>query len=112
MLMENRIVFSLCLITYILVVMKTLSLGIQKQDSLLVDIKHVIDITTDNLQILSVTNTPSEFKDILSPRKSSYAKNLHFISIISDFQAPRKNYDHTCYKLVSRIFIHVLPSPL
>ena len=38
-----------------------------------------------------MTNTPSEFKDRLSRRKSSYANNQHFINIISDLQAQRKN---------------------
>ena len=50
-----------------------------------------MDITTDTLQKLSMTNTPSEFKDRLSRRKSPYANNQHFINIISDFQAQRKN---------------------
>ena len=71
--------------------MNTLSLALQKQGILLVDIKHMVEITTDILQKLSVTNTPSEFTDILSPRKSSLANNQHFINIISDFQAQRKN---------------------
>ena len=91
MLKEHRIVFCLCLTIDILAVMNTLSLALQKQGSLLVDIKQMVEITTDTLQKLSVTNTPSEFTDILSPRKSSYANNQHFINIISDFQAQRKN---------------------
>ena len=91
MLMEHRIVFCLCLMTDILAVMNTLSLALQRQGSLLVNIKHVVDITTDTLQKLSVTNTPSEFMDILSPTKSSYTNNQHFINIISGFQAQRKN---------------------
>ena len=65
MLMEHRIVFCLCLMTDILAVMNTLSLVLQKQGGLLVDIKHMVDITTNNLQKLSVTNTSSEFTDIL-----------------------------------------------
>ena len=69
MLMEHCIVFCLCLMTDILAVMNTLSLALQRQGSLLVNIKHVVDITTDTLQKLSVTNTPSEFMDILSPKK-------------------------------------------
>ena len=79
MLMEHRIVFCLWLMTDILAVMITLSLALQKQGSLSVDIKHMVDITTNTLQKLSVTNTPSEFMDILSSRKSSYAKNQQFI---------------------------------
>ena len=63
MLMEHHIVFCLCLMTDILAVMNTLSLALQKQGSLLVDIKHMVDIKTDTLQKLSVTNTPSEFTD-------------------------------------------------
>ena len=69
MLMEHHIVFCLCLMTDILAVMNTLSLALQRQGSLLVNIKHVVDITTDTLQKLSVTNTPSEFMEILSPKK-------------------------------------------
>ena len=91
MLMEHRIVFCLCLMTDILAVMNTLSLALQRQGSLLVNIKHVVDITTETLQKLSVANTPSEFMDIPSPTKSSYANNQHFINIISGFQAQRKN---------------------
>ena len=91
MLMEHRIIFCLCLTTDILAVMNTLSLALQKQGSLLVDIKQMVEITTDTLRKLSMTNTPSEFTDILSPRKSSYTNNQHFINIISDFQAQRKN---------------------
>ena len=91
MLMEHHIVFCLCLMTDILAVMNTLSLALQKQVSFLVDIKAMVEITTDTLWKLSVTNTPSEFTDILSPRKSSYANKQHFINIISDFQAQRKN---------------------
>ena len=91
MLMEHRIVFCLCLMTDILAVMNTLSLALQKQGSLLVDIKQMVEITTDTLRKLLVTNTPSEFTDILSPRKSSYANNQHFINIISHYQAQRKN---------------------
>ena len=56
MLMEHRIVFCLCLMTEILAGMKTLFLAPQKQQgSLLVDIKHMVDITTDTLQKLPVT---------------------------------------------------------
>ena len=73
--------------TDILAVITILSLARQKQGNLLVDIKHMVDITTDTLLKLSVTNTPSELKDILSSRKSSYANNQHFINTISDFQA-------------------------
>ena len=51
--------------------MNTLSLALQKQGSLLVDIKHMVDITTDTLQKLSATNTSSEFKDICHPGKVS-----------------------------------------
>ena len=91
MLMKHRIVFCLYLTTDILAVMNTLFLALQKQGSLLVDIKQMVEITTDTLRKLLVTNTPSEFTDILSPRKSSYANNQHFINIISDFQAQRKN---------------------
>ena len=72
MLMEHRIVFCLCLMTEILAGMKTLFLAPQKQQgSLLVDIKHMVDITTDTLQKLSATNTSSEFKDICHPGKVS-----------------------------------------
>ena len=77
--------------TDILGIMNTLSLALQNQDRLLVDIKYRVEITTDTLQKLSVTNNPSEFTDILSPRKSSYATNPHFINIISNFQTQRKN---------------------
>ena len=91
MLMEHRFLFCLCLMTDILAVMNILSLALQKQRSLFVDVKHMVDITTDTFQKLSVTNTPSEFKDILSPRKSSYVNNRYFINIISDFQAQIKN---------------------
>ena len=54
MLMELHIIFCLCLMIDILVVMNTLSLALQKQGSLLVGIKHMVDITTDILQKLSV----------------------------------------------------------
>ena len=85
MLMEHRIVFCLHSMTDILAAMNTSSSALQKQGSLLVDIKHMVNIMTDTLQKLSVIYTPSEFKNILSPRKSSYANNQHFINIISNF---------------------------
>ena len=71
--------------TDILAVIKTLSLELQKKHSSLVDIKHMVEITTDTLQSLSMTIIPSEFLDILSPKKSCYALNQHCINIIFDF---------------------------
>ena len=67
--MEHRIVFCLCLMTDILAVMNTLSLALQKQGSLLVDIKHMVEITIDAPQKLLVTNTPSELQIYCHPGK-------------------------------------------
>ena len=87
---------------YMLAVMNTLSLALQKQGSLLVDIKYMVDITTNTLQKLSVTNTLSEFTDILSPRKSSYANNQHFITLLTNqHQQFLFTYCHSHYKKVN-----------
>ena len=71
------------MMTNILAVMNILSL-LQKQCNLLVDIKHMVDITTNTLKKLSVTNAPLECTYILSPRKSSYANNQHFITLLTN----------------------------
>ena len=76
--------------TDILAVINIFSLALQKQGSLLVDIKHMAETTIHTLQKVSVTNTPAEFTDIVSPRKSSYANYQQFIYIISNFKEQRK----------------------
>ena len=66
-------------------VTNTLSLALQKQHSSLVDNKHMVEITTHTLHSLSMTIIPSEFLDILSPKKSCCALNQHCMNIIFDF---------------------------
>ena len=53
-----------------LAVVKKLSLAIQKQTTLLIDIKHLVQITIKTWTKLSTANSPIDFSQILAPIKS------------------------------------------
>ena len=72
------------LITDILAVVNTLYLALQKQTALLIDIKHLVQITTETLTKLSTTNSPIDFGQILARRKSYYACFDDYKSIVAD----------------------------
>ena len=72
------------LITDILAVVNTLYLALQKQTALLIDIKHLVQITTETATKLSTTNSPIDFGQILARRKSYHACFVDYKSIVAD----------------------------
>ena len=57
----------------ILKLLNTLSLALQAQSALLVDIKHIIRITLERLQKLTGVATPNHFHGVLFPTNCFYA---------------------------------------
>ena len=91
MLMSHKLLFCICLMTDILAILNTLSLALQKQGVLLVDINSFLNITLEKLKAMSVTKDNKAFNDILSPQKSYYAEAKTYINILNDFQSTNKH---------------------
>ena len=91
MLMSHKLLFCICLMTDILAVLNTLSLALQKQGLLLVDINSFLNITLEKLKAMSVAKDNKAFNDLLSPQKSYYAEAKTYINILNDFQSTNKH---------------------
>ena len=90
LLINNKMIFFICLMSDVLAVLNTLSLGMQKQGILLVDIKHLKELAVEKLKKMHEAKTSNEFKDVLFPATSYYANYQKFLAIIGDFQVKRK----------------------
>ena len=91
MLMSRKLLFCICLMTDVLTILNTLSLALQKQGVLLVDINSFLNITLEKLKTMSVAKDNKAFNDILSPQKSYYAEAKTCINILNDFQSTNKH---------------------
>ena len=91
MLMSHKLLFCICLMTDILAILNTLSLALQKQGVLLVDINSFLNITLEKLKPMLVAKDNKAFNDILSPQKSYYAEAKTYINILKDFQSINKH---------------------
>ena len=90
MLMSHKLLFCICLMTNILAILNTLSLALQKQGVLLVDINSFLK-TLEKLKAMSVVKDNKAFNDILSPQKGYYAEVKTYINILNDFQSKNKH---------------------
>ena len=71
--------------------MNTLSLALQKQGVLLVDINSVLNITLEKLKAMSVAKDNKAFNEFFLPQKSYYAQAKTYINILNDFQSRNKH---------------------
>ena len=113
MLTQHRITFCICFLTDILVIMNVLSLVLQKEGILMVDIKHTVEAALDQLRQLAKSFEPREFSAVLSPRKSYYSGYQGFLDILNDFSKTRKHIrsfenDMTINSFHSRIAIPLI----
>ena len=90
-LIQHKIIFCICLLTDILAILTILSLVLQKQGILFVDIKHSVGVTLQHLRQLAKADNPEEFSSLLSPKKSYYARYQDYLDILSDFNSTRKH---------------------
>ena len=72
--------------TDIILIIKKLSLALQKQTVLFVDINHYVAITLAQLRQLMKTDHPEVFCPILSPKRSYYGEYRTFLDILSNFR--------------------------
>ena len=86
MIMEHKLIFCLCFMTDIMSIINKLSLTLQKQAVLFVDINHYVAITLAQLHQLMKTDNPEAFSQILSPKQSYYGEYQIFLDIISNFR--------------------------
>ena len=91
MLIQHKIIFCICLLTDILSIMNILSLVLQKEGILFVDIKHSVNVTLQQLRKLAEADKPEEFSNLLSPKKSYYANYQFYLDILSDFNSTRRH---------------------
>ena len=77
--------------TDVLSIMNTLSLTLQKEGALLVDIKCSVDITVEQLRKLANAESPSDFQDIFAPNVSYYSKYNEYLEILSDLASTHKS---------------------
>ena len=77
--------------TDILAILNTLSLALQKQGVLLVDINSFLNITLEKRKAMSVAKDNKAFNDILSPQKSYYVEAKTYINILNDVQSTNKH---------------------
>ena len=77
--------------TDVLSIMNTLSLVLQKEVGLLVDIQCSVDPTLDNFCKLAEADSPDKYTDILAPTKSCYAAYQEYMDILTDFGETRKS---------------------
>ena len=75
----------------ILAILNTLSLALQKQGVLLVDINSVLNITLEKLKAMSVAKDNKAFNEFFLPQKSYYAEAKTYINILNDFQSTNKH---------------------
>ena len=78
MFIQHKTIFHICLLTDILTILNILSLVLQKECILFIDIKHFIGVTLQQLQKLAKADNLEEFSSLLSPRKSYYARHQDF----------------------------------
>ena len=74
----------------ILKFLNTLSLALQKQGAVLVDIKHTIRVTLEKLQKLSGVATPNHFQEVFFPTSSFCAGYQKYLDILQAFQNDRR----------------------
>ena len=79
MFIQHKTIFHICLLTDILTILNILlSLVLQKECILFIDIKHFIGVTLQQLQQLAKADNLEEFSSLLSPRKRYYARHQDF----------------------------------
>ena len=71
--------------TDIMLIINKLSLALQKQTILFVDINHYVAITLAQLRQLMKADNPEAFSQILSPKRSYYGEYQIFLDILSNF---------------------------
>ena len=90
--------------TDIISIIKKLSLALQKQTVLFVDINHYVAITLVQLRQLMKTDNPEVFCPILSPKRSYYGEYQTFLDILSNFRKAKIQFDLMQEKFVFQIF--------
>ena len=112
MLLNHKLIFCICLMTDILSIFNLLSLTLQKQGVLLVDIKNCVGLTVDKLRLLSNATHPDEFEAILSPKHSYYASFNDYLTTLNDFKITRKNLRYHGHNITIDSFHQNIAVPL
>ena len=78
--------FCICLLTDILSILSLLTPVLEKEGILFIGIKH-INVTLQQLKKLAKAGNAEEFSNLLSLKKSYYAKYQFYRDILSDFKS-------------------------
>ena len=63
LLLQHKVLFCICFMTDILSIMNTLTLTLQKEGALMVDINCSVDNTIEQFRKLANAESPSDFQD-------------------------------------------------
>ena len=110
--MDHKVLLSICLMADILKLLDNLSLALQKQGALLVDIKRIIQITLEKLQKLTGVATSNHFQEVLFPTNSFYASYQKYLDILQDFQNGRRNLRYQGHQMANETFHLVIAIPV
>ena len=98
--------------TDILKLLNTLSLAIQKQGAVLVDIKHIIRIILEKLQKLAGVATSNHFQEVPFPTNGLYASYQKYLHILQNFQNNRRNLCYQGCQMAIETFHLVIAIPV
>ena len=90
LLTNHKVLFYICFMTDVLSIMNTLSLVLQKEGALFVDIHCSVDLTLDKFCELAEADSPEKYTDIMAPTKSHYAAYQEYIDILTDLGETQK----------------------